>query len=93
MAQRVIQVSRFQPFESRQGIDTVIGLRFTYDAAIVALLKALLVRHRERAAKPEEHRHTAGGWLAQPDSNNIAEGRVQPKRMQLRQAVRCGMCG
>lgn len=55
-----IQVSRFQPFSSRQSLDEVIGLTFGYYPPLVARLKALL------AVYGVGHRYkTVGGWLAQ----------------------------
>lgn len=54
-----MQVSRFQPFSSRQGIDEVVRLSFDYDAPLIARLKALL------AIYGAGHRYkTVGGWLA-----------------------------
>jgi len=54
----VIHADRFQPFGSRQGIDEVVRLRFEYDSALIARLKAILavyaVGHTSR---------TVGGWL------------------------------
>ena len=51
----MIEVFRFQPFESRVGVDTVIGLRFKSDRDLVQLLKALLRKYRKD--------RQAGGWL------------------------------
>src|SRR5262245_45309466 len=48
-----IQVTSFQPFTSRVGIDTVLALHFRFDAEIVRTLKAAL-----RATDM----HNAGGW-------------------------------
>ncbi|TKB72534.1 MAG: hypothetical protein E8D46_13065 [Nitrospira sp.] len=53
-----IHVDRFQPFQSRVGLDTVVRLRFEYDAALVSRLKALLAVYQVGT----EHR-TVGGWL------------------------------
>lgn len=53
----VITVFRFQPFGSRD--DTVVGLRFRYDARLVGLLKALLRLERRRVPRWP----VAGGWL------------------------------
>jgi len=53
-----IYVDRFQPFQSRDGTDTVIRLRFSYDSALVARLKALLAVY----VVGTEHK-TVGGWL------------------------------
>lgn len=53
-----IHVDRFQPFQSRVGLDTVVRLRFEYDAALVSRLKALLAVH----AVGTEHK-IIGGWL------------------------------
>jgi len=60
---RMITAFRFQPFESRQGQDTVIGLRFKYDAQLVAGLKSILKQCRGRAVRKDRHQHSAGGWL------------------------------
>ena len=54
-----IHVDRFQPFQSRIGLDTVIRLQFDYDPALIARLKALLAVY----AVGTEHK-TVGGWLA-----------------------------
>ena len=60
-----IYTFRFQPFVRRAGQGDVIGLRFTYNVAVVATLKASLARYRDRARDPAAHVLTAGGWLAQ----------------------------
>jgi hypothetical protein len=57
----VITTFRFQPFTSRT--DTVMGVRFAYNADLVAALKASLARHRGRAFCAAARRYTAGGWL------------------------------
>jgi hypothetical protein len=54
----IINVSTFQPFESRQGVDTVFALRFRYDPDLVALLKSAL-----RAARRRGLSFNPGGWL------------------------------
>ena len=54
----IIHADHFQPFQSRVGFDTVVRLRFKYDAALVARLKALLAVY----VVGTEHR-TIGGWL------------------------------
>ena len=54
-----IHADHFQPFQSRMGLDTVVRLRFEYDAALVSRLKALLAIY----AVGTEHK-TIGGWLA-----------------------------
>lgn len=54
----IILVDRFQPFQSRIGLDTVIRLQFEYDAALVARLKALLAVYVVRTGN-----RTIGGWL------------------------------
>jgi hypothetical protein len=53
-----IDVSRFQPFQSRVGKDTVLGLRFGYDPELVAVLKSA-VREAARALGVGFR----GGWL------------------------------
>jgi hypothetical protein len=50
----LIDVTPFQPFKSRAGVDTVLGLRFAYDPAVIDTLKAAL-----RGAGRNQ-----GGWLA-----------------------------
>jgi hypothetical protein len=55
---RLIEISRFQPFASRQGIDTVYRLRFQYDPDIILILKAAL--HRARGTLGGNN---LGGWL------------------------------
>src|SRR5262245_61583407 len=53
-----IEYFEFQPFLSRMGKDAVIGLRFKFDAEVVATLKRALAEAREtRGGIP------AGGWL------------------------------
>jgi hypothetical protein len=39
---KVIELFRFQPFESRRGVDTVVGLRFRYDRAVVEGLRRIM---------------------------------------------------
>jgi hypothetical protein len=53
-----IIVRPFQPFESRVGIDTVLGLRFPYDPALPGLLKSA---YREAGARAGVR--SPGGWL------------------------------
>lgn len=53
-----IHVDRFQPFESRLGVDTVVRLRFEYTPALIARLKAILAVY----AVGTEHK-IIGGWL------------------------------
>ena len=53
-----IHVDTFQPFKSRLGVDEVVRLRFNYNPALVARLKALLAVY----AAGTEHK-TIGGWL------------------------------
>jgi hypothetical protein len=60
-----IRAFLFQPFESRQGIDVVVGLRFDYDPALIAHLKHALDAYKAQAVNPELRRRTPGGWLAQ----------------------------
>jgi hypothetical protein len=55
-----IHADRFQPFQSCVCLDTVVRLRFEYDAALVARLKALLTVY----AVGSEHK-TVGSWLPQ----------------------------
>ena len=60
-----IYTFRFQPFARRAGQEPVIGLRFTYNAALVASIKAALTRHRDRARNPAAHVLAVGGWLGE----------------------------
>jgi hypothetical protein len=53
-----ITVKPFQPFESRVGTDTVLGLRFPYDPALADLLK---FAYREAGARAGVR--SPGGWL------------------------------
>ena len=53
-----IYVDQFQPFQSRVGLDTVVRVRFEYDAALVSRLKAILAVYAVGA----EHK-SIGGWL------------------------------
>jgi hypothetical protein len=53
-----IHVFAFQPFESRAGVDTVIGLRFRFDWTLADLLKTAL-----RSARLLSSRKNVGGWL------------------------------
>jgi hypothetical protein len=54
----VVEVSEFQPFKSRVGVDTVLRLRSPYDAELVGALKAALA-----AAKQILGSKNVGGWL------------------------------
>jgi hypothetical protein len=58
-----LSLTRFQPFQTRRGIDTVIGLRFPYDAGLVENLKATLRQQRDVVRRATPHAQTAGGWL------------------------------
>lgn len=58
----VIRVSEFQPFESRQGVDTVIRLQFPYDPDLIALLKKSLRTYRQYAVDPTRQIFQPGGW-------------------------------
>src|SRR5690349_10265574 len=53
----------FQPFTSRAGFDLVTGVRFTYDAAAVEALKALLREARRRGRRSFGSAWQPGGWL------------------------------
>jgi len=53
-----IDVSAFQPFESRRGIDTVLALRFGYDRELIDILKTAL-----RSARYRCPGRSAGEWL------------------------------
>jgi hypothetical protein len=53
----VIYVSSEQPFRSRLGVDTVLLLRFRYDAGLVDTLKRSLRAARSDAVS------NCGGWL------------------------------
>jgi hypothetical protein len=54
-----VKVVRFQPFPSRAGVDTVLGLSFTYDRAVVDTIKQTLGQEKARLGG------TQGGWLAE----------------------------
>jgi hypothetical protein len=56
----MIRVSAFQPFESRQGVDTVLALRFQYDPELIESLKLAL-----RRASYLKYIKNPGGWLAE----------------------------
>lgn len=58
----VIYESEFQPFESRQGVDTVIKLQFNYDPDLIALLKRSLKGYRQYAIDPSRQIFQPGGW-------------------------------
>jgi hypothetical protein len=58
-----LECFRFQPFQTRRGIDTVVGLRFGYDAALIAALKDLLRQWRDAVRQANPIAQTAGGWL------------------------------
>jgi hypothetical protein len=55
-----IRVRAFQPFASRAGVDTVLGLSFRYDQGLIDQLKAAL-----REAGPHTGVKQPGGWLAE----------------------------
>jgi hypothetical protein len=55
-----IAVDVFQPFRSRQGIDTVVGLRCVYDPGFVEEIKRSL-----RSAGRWLKLKNPGGWLAE----------------------------
>lgn len=59
----IIHVTRFQPFESRIGIDTVVRLDFHYDPKLIGHLKRILANYRPDAVDPGLNRQTPGGWL------------------------------
>ena len=58
-----IRTFEFQPFESRQGRDTVIGLTFPFNRPIAEILKQCFARYRQQVYDPEHFIHSAGGWL------------------------------
>ena len=60
----VVRAFEFQPFESRRGRDTVIGLTFPFDQPIAQILKQCCARYRHQLFDPENFIHSAGGWLA-----------------------------
>src|SRR5262245_54301301 len=51
-----IHISAFQPFESRQGVDMVLALRFRFDRELIDTLKDALRQARRFG-------QNAGGWL------------------------------
>jgi hypothetical protein len=58
-----LECFRFQPFQTRRGIDTVLGLRFGYDAALIAALKDILRQWRPVVRQANPRAQVAGGWL------------------------------
>ena len=68
----VIHTFALQPFESRQGRNTVIGLRFPFNQSIAQILTQCCADHRQRLydpvydqlIDPENLILAAGGWLA-----------------------------
>lgn len=66
MATFEIEVFAFQPFSSRVGQDTVLGLRCPYDAALVKGLKAVLQPFHAPLRATAPRMQTAGGWLDAP---------------------------
>jgi hypothetical protein len=58
-----LEYFRFQPFQTRRGIDTVLGLRFGYDAALIAALKDILRQWRPIVRQANPMAQVAGGWL------------------------------
>lgn len=60
---RRLVVFRFQPFESRRGIDAVIGLRFAYNPSLIEDFKTLLRQWRPAVRRAVPHAAFAGGWL------------------------------
>jgi len=59
----IVRVFTFQPFSSRVGRDTVVGLRFKYDPRVIDLIKAAL-----REAQARFGTRNAGGWLQEHKS-------------------------
>jgi hypothetical protein len=57
-----ITVQAFQPFRSRVGLDTVVGLTFPFNAGAVAEMKAALDWARDDARR-RGLPLTVGGWL------------------------------
>ena len=55
----VIAVGSFQPFVSRRGVDTVLSLRFGYNAELIETLKSSL-----RTVRAGSRRKNPGGWLS-----------------------------
>jgi hypothetical protein len=58
-----IRTSRFQPFQSRVGVDTVLRLEFSYDPELIGHLKRLLSAHKSKAIDPARHVLQPGGFL------------------------------
>ena len=58
-----IRAFTFQPFASRQGQDTVVGLRFPFNPSVAQILKQCFVRIRHELHDPEHFILAAGGWL------------------------------
>lgn len=74
----IIHADHFQPFQSRVGLDTVVRLRFEYDAALVSRLKALLAVY---AVGTE--RKTIGGWLPKHQCWFVEANAWEVVRMEL----------
>jgi hypothetical protein len=53
-----VHAETFQPFVSRQGLDTVLSLRFGYDPQLIERLKDALQQARSTLG-----RTNVGGWL------------------------------
>ncbi len=58
-----IRAFTFQPFASRKGRDTVVGLRFPFNPSVAQILKQCFVRYRHELHDPEHFILAAGGWL------------------------------
>ena len=58
-----IRVSSFRPFASRHPNDPVLRLDFSYNAATVNLLKALIRKYKAAAVNVSKGRLRAGGFL------------------------------
>jgi hypothetical protein len=56
-----IHISSFQPFASRQGVDTVLALRFRFDRELVDTLKATL-KAAKNSANLRAPRTLVAGW-------------------------------
>jgi hypothetical protein len=84
-----IEVFSCQPFESRQGIDTVVGLRFPYSPPTITLIKQTLARFRpEYVALGGQ----PGGW-APKDKYWWVERRVWPTVQAVLEDAGCVFTG
>lgn len=56
MQRMCVNLIRCQPFKSRVGVDTVVGLKFDFNVEIINALRDVLAEHKRDG-------FTMGGWL------------------------------